>query len=90
MRRGVQRGGGDGDGAADWCMRRLRGFESGSIQQIIYQMGQRMLAEIPAMAEVNLEANNRTWDTIAEQGDRLGFIRKRGLRMGVLGLTLRR
>ena len=40
-------------------------FESGSIQQVIYQMGTRMLEEIPAIAEVHLEANNRTWDTIA-------------------------
>ena len=28
-----------------------------------------MLAEIPRIAEVHLEANNRTWDTIAERGD---------------------
>ena len=49
------------------------GFESGSIQQIIYQIGTKMLADIPAIAEVNLEANNRTWDTIAEQGDSVGI-----------------
>ena len=47
-------------------------FESGSIQQVIYQMGTTLLAEIPAMSEVHLEANNRTWDTIAEKGDALG------------------
>ena len=37
-------------------------FESGSIQQVIHKMGTRMLAEIPDIAEVHLEANNRTWD----------------------------
>ena len=42
-------------------------FESGSIQQVIYQIGTRVLAEIPSIAEIHLEANNRTWDTIAER-----------------------
>ena len=39
---------------------------------MIYQIGTKMLAEIPAIAEVHLEANNRTWDTVAERGDELG------------------
>ena len=41
-------------------------FESGSIQQIIYQVGTKMLSELPAISEVHLEANNRTWDNVAE------------------------
>jgi len=65
-------------------------FESGSIQQVIYQMGARLLAEIPSMAEVHLEANNRTWDTIAEQGDRLGVYTDPRPPFGCLGLTLKR
>src|SRR5207249_1563286 len=66
------------------------GFESGSIQQIIYQIGQKMLAAIPAIAEINLEANNRTWDTIAEEGESLGVYTEARPPYGCLGLTLRR
>ena len=64
----------------------FRAFESGSIQQVIYQIGTKMLAELPSIAEVRLEANNRTWDTVGEApiftDPRPPF--------GVLGLTLRR
>ena len=65
-------------------------FESGSIQQVIYQMGTGMLAEIPAIAEVRLEANNRTWDTIAERGEELGVYTDARPPYGCLGLTLKR
>src|SRR5262249_55986254 len=41
-------------------------FDSGSIQQIIYQTGGKILEQIPDIAEIHLEANNRTWDTITE------------------------
>ena len=66
------------------------GFESGSIQQIIYQIGQRMLAELPGVAEIRLEANNRTWDTIAEQGMSVGVYTDARPPYGCLGLTLKR
>ena len=65
-------------------------FESGSIQQIIYQMGTKMLRDIPAIAEVRLEANNRTWDTIAERGEELGVYTDARPPYGCLGLTLTR
>jgi urate oxidase len=65
-------------------------FESGSIQQIIYQLGTAMLAEIPQIAEINLEAQNRTWDTVAEHGDTLGVFTDARPPVGCLGLTLRR
>jgi urate oxidase len=68
----------------------FRTFQSGSIQQVIYQMGTRLLAEIPAIAEVHLEANNRTWDTIAEEGDELGVYTDARPPYGCLGLTLKR
>jgi urate oxidase/2-oxo-4-hydroxy-4-carboxy-5-ureidoimidazoline decarboxylase len=68
----------------------FRTFESGSIQQMIYKMGTRLLAEIPAISEVRLEANNRTWDTIAEQGDKLGVYTDPRPPYGCLGLTLSR
>jgi urate oxidase / 2-oxo-4-hydroxy-4-carboxy-5-ureidoimidazoline decarboxylase len=65
-------------------------FESGSIQQIIYKIGMQMLAEIPEIAEVRLEANNRTWDTIAERGEALGVYTDARPPYGCLGLTLTR
>jgi urate oxidase len=65
-------------------------FESGSIQQVIHLMGTKMLAEIPAMSEVRLEANNRTWDTIAEKGESLGVYTDARPPYGCLGLTLKR
>ena len=68
----------------------FEGFESGSIQQIIYQIGEKMLAEIPAIGEIHLEANNRTWDTIAESGLSLGIYTDARPPYGILGLTLKR
>jgi urate oxidase len=65
-------------------------FESGSIQQVIYQIGSTLLAELPTIDEVHLEANNRTWDTIAEQGDALGVYTDARPPYGCLGLTLKR
>ena len=65
-------------------------FESGSIQQVIYKIGSEMLEAIPGIAEVRLEANNRTWDTIAEQGDDLGVYTDARPPYGCLGLTLKR
>jgi urate oxidase/2-oxo-4-hydroxy-4-carboxy-5-ureidoimidazoline decarboxylase len=65
-------------------------FESGSIQQVIYQIGTKMLADIPAIAEVHLEANNRTWDTIAERGDEIGVFTEARPPYGCLGLRLKR
>jgi len=65
-------------------------FESGSIQQVIYQMGMKLLDEIGVMSEVRLEANNRTWDTIAERGETLGVYTDPRPPYGCLGLTLSR
>ncbi len=74
----------------------FHGFQSGSIQQVIYQIGTKMLADIPSIAEVHLEANNRTWDTIAElakgdeRGDELGVYTEARPPFGILGLRLKR
>ena len=64
--------------------------ESGSIQQVIHRMATKLLADIPSIAEVHLEANNRTWDTIAEQGEALGVYTDARPPYGCLGLTLTR
>jgi urate oxidase/2-oxo-4-hydroxy-4-carboxy-5-ureidoimidazoline decarboxylase len=68
----------------------FRSFESGSIQQVIYQMGTRLLNDIPAVAEVHLEANNRTWIGVAERGDELGVYTDPPPPYGCLGLRLTR
>lgn len=65
-------------------------FESGSIQQIIYQSGEKILKDIPDISEVHLEANNRTWDTIAERGEELGVYTDARPPYGCLGLRLKR
>ena len=65
-------------------------FESGSIQQIIHQIGTKMLAEMAVVSEIHLEANNRTWDTVAEAGESLGVYTEARPPYGCLGLRLRR
>jgi urate oxidase len=65
-------------------------FESGSIQEVIYQLGTRMLGELPAISEIHLEANNRTWDTVAEQGSERGVYTDARPPYGCLGLRLKR
>ena len=65
-------------------------FESGSIQQLIHRIGTTMLEENPSIAAVDLEANNRTWDTIAEQGAELGVYTEARPPYGCLGLSLKR
>ena len=65
-------------------------FESGSIQQLIHRIGTRLLDEHPRVAQVNLEANNRTWDTIAERGTELGVYTDARPPYGCLGLSLKR
>jgi urate oxidase/2-oxo-4-hydroxy-4-carboxy-5-ureidoimidazoline decarboxylase len=82
-------------GAIPRCVQRIlrevfAGFESGSIQQIIYQMGTRALDEVPEISEIHLEANNRTWDTVVEMGDELGTYTDARPPYGCLGLCLRR
>jgi urate oxidase len=68
----------------------FRSFESGSIQEVIYLIGTKLLQDIPVVREVHLEANNRTWDTVAERGDELGIYTDARPPYGCLGLRLRR
>ena len=65
-------------------------FESGSIQQVIYQAGSEILRQIPVIAEIRLEANNRTWDTVTERGEELGVYTDARPPYGCLGLRLGR
>ncbi len=65
-------------------------FQSGSIQQLIYEIGKKILAEVPSIAEIHLEANNRTWDTVVERGEEVGIYTEARPPYGVLGLRLKR
>lgn len=82
-------------GKVAWAVRGIvhemfQSFESGSIQQIIYLIGTKMLERLPSIAEVHLEANNRTWDTVCEQGEELGVFTDARPPYGCLGLRLKR
>jgi urate oxidase len=83
------------DGAITMRTRRIvtdvfKTFESGSIQQMIHQMGTRIFAEIPDMTELRFEATNRTWDVVEERGEELGVYIEPAAPYGVLGLTMGR
>jgi urate oxidase/2-oxo-4-hydroxy-4-carboxy-5-ureidoimidazoline decarboxylase len=65
-------------------------FESGSIQQLIHRIGTKMLDDNPSIAQVDLEASNRTWDTIAERGTEIGIYTDARPPYGCLGLSLKR
>ena len=68
----------------------FKSFESASIQQIIHKMGTRIFADIPEIAELRFEANNRTWDVVQERGEEFGVYIDPAAPYGVLGLTITR
>jgi len=53
-------------------------------------MGTKALVEHAGIAEIHLEANNRTWDTIVEPDAALGVYTDARPPYGCLGLCLRR
>jgi urate oxidase len=65
-------------------------FESGSIQEVIYKLGNQVLAAVPAIEEIHLEANNRTWDTVVESPELHGSYTDARPPYGCLGLRLKR
>ena len=86
---------GSGSGAVTAKVRRLVqevfcGFESASIQQMIHQIGTNILAGIPAISEIHLEATNRTWETVVERGSEIGVYTEPRPPYGCVGLRLRR
>jgi urate oxidase len=67
-------------------------FVSMSIQHLVYQMGQRVLADFPEIAEVTFEAQNRLWDTVkvSDADPRTRVYSDPRPAHGVIGLTLSR
>jgi urate oxidase / 2-oxo-4-hydroxy-4-carboxy-5-ureidoimidazoline decarboxylase len=45
-------------------------FVSESIQQLVHEMGTRLLADVPQIAEISFTAENHTRDPIGEAGER--------------------
>jgi len=67
-------------------------FVSKSIQHLVYEMGQRLLARFAQLIEVSFEAQNRLWDTAFTSSDdpaRRVYCDPRPP-YGSIGLTLRR
>ncbi len=54
---------------ADICKVVFHEFNSKSIQELVYKMGQRILERFPSLAEVSFTAQNRTWDVAAINPD---------------------
>ncbi len=47
----------------------FHGFNSRSIQHLVYEMGTKLLERFPQLAEVRFEAQNRLWDRAFESDD---------------------
>ena len=45
-------------------------FVSESIQHLVHEMGTRLLADRPELAEISFTAENHTRDPVGEDGDR--------------------
>lgn len=67
-------------------------FVSMSIQHLIYEIGNRLLARFPQMAQVSFEAQNRLWDTAftSEEDERLKVYTDPRPPYGLIRLTLDR
>jgi urate oxidase / 2-oxo-4-hydroxy-4-carboxy-5-ureidoimidazoline decarboxylase len=65
------------------------GFLSASIQHLLNELGERMLASFPEIDEVMLAAQNRLWDTAAE-GDGVTVYTDPRPPFGIIHLVLRR
>jgi urate oxidase / 2-oxo-4-hydroxy-4-carboxy-5-ureidoimidazoline decarboxylase len=62
---------------------------SASIQQLVYQIGVRVLDRFPEIATVDFEAQNRLWDTV-QQGEAASVYTDARPPFGVIRLTLGR
>ncbi len=67
-------------------------FVSKSIQQLVYEMGRRLLARFPPIIEVAFEAENHLWDTarVSELDPRIKVYSDPRPPYGVIGLTMTR
>ncbi len=68
----------------------FEGFTSGSIQEVLYQIGTRVLTDLPVIERLELEGQNHTWDAVTEQDETLGVFTISKPFYGILGLSLTR
>jgi urate oxidase / 2-oxo-4-hydroxy-4-carboxy-5-ureidoimidazoline decarboxylase len=81
-----------GEQVADVVAAVFHEFVSLSIQHLVNEMGNRLLARWPQLAEVSFEAQNRLWDSTGEspQDDRIRTFSDPRPPYGRIGLVLRR
>lgn len=65
-------------------------LESGSIQQLLHEMGLRVLSGTPNIDQIDLEGQNHTWDAVVESGEHLGLFTIAKPFYGILGLKMTR
>jgi urate oxidase / 2-oxo-4-hydroxy-4-carboxy-5-ureidoimidazoline decarboxylase len=67
-------------------------FVSMSIQHLVYEMGQRLLKQFPALSQVSFEAQNRLWDTsrVSEADPTTRVFSDPKPAHGMIGLTIER
>ncbi len=81
-----------GEQVADLAGAVFHQFVSLSIQHLVHEIGSRMLARWPQLAEVSFEAQNRLWDLVGESEDdpRVRTYADPRPPFGRLGLVMRR
>jgi urate oxidase len=82
----------DGRAVRDAISETFTEFVSRSIQHLLHEMAERILARFPPIVEVALEAENRLWDTarVSELDSRIKVYRDPRPPYGIIGFTLRR
>ena len=73
-----------------WCRKSSTGLNPEASSRSSIRLAAICWPEFLTIAEVSLEGQNRTWDTVAESGDTLGVYTDARPPYGCLGLTLRR
>jgi urate oxidase len=58
----------DGEGVRDSVAETFAAFDSSSIQELVHEMGLRLLDRFEELAEVSFVGENRLWDTAQVYG----------------------
>jgi urate oxidase/2-oxo-4-hydroxy-4-carboxy-5-ureidoimidazoline decarboxylase len=81
-----------GEDVRDSVVETFAGFESASIQELVHEMGVRVLERFAEIGEVSFAAQNRLWDTaqVSEEDERVRVYTDPRPPYGAVELTLRR
>jgi urate oxidase/2-oxo-4-hydroxy-4-carboxy-5-ureidoimidazoline decarboxylase len=82
----------DGEAVRDSVAATFADFDSASIQELVYQMGVRLLGGFPELEEVSFVGENRLWDTaqVSDVDERVRVYTDPRPPYGRIELTLRR